>query len=422
MSLGATLDPRLAADDKGPGIIATICVVTVLETLFCAARIYTRGCILGRLHLDDYLIILSVMMGWSSVAFSIMAVKSGNGKHFAILTTEQKSGAIFWTMVGFCPGILSFGIPKLAVVALLTRLLNPGRIHKIFLWCLVTLCLLSLLGCVVVLFGRCTPARSLWDFNVKPDSCFSVWILVDYGIYAGTFSAFTDLYLAVYPAAILFTLQMNLRKKIALSTALGVGSLATIIAVYKTTRIPGLATKDFSYDTSDLVVWTAIEGAAIIIAACIPVLKPFVDRIVSSRIFDSLMSSRHRGYNSYGASKDYPGSSGHGGHGGLSDHGGIELSNLRSRKRPVKDPSGLTFLDETRAGSEESILKNGERRAELPAVPEGKSDMAAEGSSIDGEAGSSHVLRTPPPAVVAARIVRTDVVSVSYGQPALKSV
>jgi hypothetical protein len=89
-------------------------------------------------------------------------------------------------MVGFCPGILSFGIPKLAVIALLTRLLNPGRIHKIFLWCLGVTCLLSLLGCVVVLFGRCMPARSLWDFDVKPESCFSVWVLVDYAIYAGS--------------------------------------------------------------------------------------------------------------------------------------------------------------------------------------------------------------------------------------------
>ncbi|KAK4233520.1 hypothetical protein C8A03DRAFT_19421 [Achaetomium macrosporum] len=404
MSSAAPLPAHLAAEDKGPGIIATICVVTVLETLFCAARIYTRGRILGRLQLDDYLVVLSVIMGWASVAFSVMAVQSGNGKHFAILTTEQKSGAILWTMVGFCPGILSFGIPKLAVVALLSRLMNPSRIHKIFLWSLATVCLLSLLGCVVVLFGRCTPARSLWDFDVVPEGCFDVWILVNYAIYAGTFSAFTDLYLAVYPAIVLFSLRMNLRKKLALSGALGVGSIATVVAIYKTTRLPGLASPDFSYDTSDLVVWTAVEGATIIIAACIPVLQPFKN-------------------GSYGPSKDYAGRSG--GH-----DGGIELSHTSHNrsKRPVKDPNSLTFLDETRAGSEESILKNGQQRPELPVVPEyeSKSDMTlAEGSSIDGRdahhaaaggGGGGHAL--PPPSAGNAGIVRTTVVSVSYGQEA----
>jgi hypothetical protein len=60
-SAAEPLPAYLAAEDKGPGIIATICVVTVLETLFCAARIYTRGRILGRLQLDDYLVMLSVV-------------------------------------------------------------------------------------------------------------------------------------------------------------------------------------------------------------------------------------------------------------------------------------------------------------------------------------------------------------------------
>lgn len=64
MSSAAAVPPELAhlaGDDKGPGIIATICAVTVLETLFCAARIYTRGWIVGQLQLDDYLLILSVV-------------------------------------------------------------------------------------------------------------------------------------------------------------------------------------------------------------------------------------------------------------------------------------------------------------------------------------------------------------------------
>lgn len=39
------------------------------------------------------------------------------------------------------------------------------------------------------------------------------------------FSAFVDLYLATYPAFILFHLQMSLRKKIALSAALGLGTV-----------------------------------------------------------------------------------------------------------------------------------------------------------------------------------------------------
>jgi len=49
------------AEDKGPAIIAAICVVTALETLFCAARLYTRARIIGKLYLDDYFILASVV-------------------------------------------------------------------------------------------------------------------------------------------------------------------------------------------------------------------------------------------------------------------------------------------------------------------------------------------------------------------------
>ena len=101
-----------------------------------------------------------------------------------ILTTEQKSNAILWTIAGFGPGVFAFGLPKLAVIHLLTRLMNPSRFHKMFLWFLGGLCMLSLIGCVGLLFGQCQPVRSQWDFTVEPQ-CISKWVLVWFAIYAG---------------------------------------------------------------------------------------------------------------------------------------------------------------------------------------------------------------------------------------------
>jgi hypothetical protein len=43
------------------------------------------------------------------------------------------------------------------------------------------------------------------------------------------FSAFVDLYLAIYPAVVLFNLQMSFKKKLALSFALGIGSVYVAI-------------------------------------------------------------------------------------------------------------------------------------------------------------------------------------------------
>ncbi|EMD60051.1 hypothetical protein COCSADRAFT_30094 [Bipolaris sorokiniana ND90Pr] len=77
--------------------------------------------------------------------------------------------------------------------------------------------------------------------------------------------------------------------------------LAATIAVYKSTRLPALASADFSYDTANITIWTSSEGNAIIIAACIPTLQPLIDRIFGRGIFGSTRGERGRtGYESQG--------------------------------------------------------------------------------------------------------------------------
>ncbi|KAI1013844.1 hypothetical protein LB503_010536 [Fusarium chuoi] len=167
-------------------------------------------------------------------------------------------------------------------------------------------------------------------------------------------SAFKDLYLAVYPAVVLFHLQMNKRKKIALSFALGIGSIATIVAIYKCTRLPSLASKDFSYETSDLVIWTVIEASTIIIACCIPVLQPLVDALLGRRAFGSSPGYKNynsSGYQNYGNSRAGP---------------NIELSD--SRKLRSDDRGNMTNVKYLGSGaaeldSQESILRHNGTKA-----------------------------------------------------------
>jgi len=163
--------------------------------------------------------------GWVYTFMTIVGVQKGDGKHTDVLSEQQKADAHLWTIAGFAPGIMSFGFPKLAVVALLTRLLNPGRLHLYFLWALA---LATQVNCVVnmaLLYTQCLPTASMWDASIVDKHCRDPWILVGFAFYAGTFSAAVDFYYAVYPAIVLFHLQMSLKKKLGLSVALGFGSM-----------------------------------------------------------------------------------------------------------------------------------------------------------------------------------------------------
>jgi rhodopsin domain-containing protein len=118
------------------------------------------------------------------VVIAFIAVDHGNGRHLEALSQEQQEKVVFWTLVGFPFGILSFGLPKLAVVALLTRIMNPSRLHKAVLWSMTIVCNVLLVLNALFLLGRCQPAESQWNFDIE-GTCWNPEILVVYAITTG---------------------------------------------------------------------------------------------------------------------------------------------------------------------------------------------------------------------------------------------
>ena len=175
-------------------------------------------------------------------------VHLGYGTHAAVV--QERGGQELLEhvlLINFGPdfafGIMSFATPKLAIVALLSRILNPGRFHRIFLWSLASFVLVASVICIIVILTNCDPPKALWQMHLMAEgaTCRDPWIMIDYCIFTGgrlirislgllklthlAISAFTDLYLASYPTFVLMKLQMSLRKKLALSAALGLGAV-----------------------------------------------------------------------------------------------------------------------------------------------------------------------------------------------------
>jgi hypothetical protein len=61
MTTPVELPPEIAAQNKGPRIIVIVYVFTILASLFGAGRIFSRIRTLGRLAVDDYLILVSLV-------------------------------------------------------------------------------------------------------------------------------------------------------------------------------------------------------------------------------------------------------------------------------------------------------------------------------------------------------------------------
>ncbi|KAF9877753.1 hypothetical protein CkaCkLH20_04888 [Colletotrichum karsti] len=274
-----------------------------------------------------------------------ISVRWGNGQHFTELDLEQKQNTIKWMIAAYVPGIETLGFPKLAVIALLSRLLAPGKTHLLILWTMGTICCLSLTAMVLTLLLQCTPPRALWTLSM-PHNCLHPEVLEGLAFWASSFSAFLDFYLAVYPAVVLWKLQMHAKKKMALTCALGMGVVSGCVGIVKSTGVPTLSSQDVSYDLCDPFYWTSIEGNLIIIAACIPILQPLLEMFKGRTIWSTDKKSSGRQYEDYSkqSAQQHP-----------------DPIELRSKPRKKVDTYGLTIRDKD--GSEESIVHPDKRSA-----------------------------------------------------------
>ncbi|KAL4802513.1 hypothetical protein BDV18DRAFT_166858 [Aspergillus unguis] len=304
------------SDDKGPKILAVLWGLTGFTMVVVAARMFIRVRMLRNFGPDDWLIAFSMIMGITYCAITTANVAIGYGKHAYVLDASTVETASFLNSLSFLFGIVSFSVPKLAVAAMLTRILNPNIYHRVAIWGLTGLGAVISGICIIILFTMCDPPRALWKTSLILEgkaTCRDTWILINYAIFTGAYSAFIDLYLAVYPMTVLINLHMSLRKRVALCAALGLGAIASAMAVVKCTQVKGLNDKnDYTYGTADLVLWTNVESDVVIIASCIPTLQPVLELILGKRKLTSYSGSKNRYKGSQQLGDYYANSQSHG--------------------------------------------------------------------------------------------------------------
>jgi hypothetical protein len=131
---------------------------------------------------------------------STVNVGLGYGKHTAVILQEGGMDLLVKILIvnyaDFALGIMSFTTPKLAIAALLNRVMNPGIFHRWWLWFLTSLVFVSSTICIVVLFTMCDPPRALWQIDLLSAgqaTCRPQKILVGYAIFTGGTSAVAPL-------------------------------------------------------------------------------------------------------------------------------------------------------------------------------------------------------------------------------------
>ena len=99
---------------------------------------------------------------------------------------------------------------------------------------------------------------------------------------------FTDLVLALFPITIVQALQISLLRKATLVFLLGFGVLAAIAAAIKTSKLPLLNDhRDITRSLIPTLIWAGTECCVVVIAACVPTLRPLFHDLITKAGLDS---------------------------------------------------------------------------------------------------------------------------------------
>lgn len=78
--------------NKGPGVIAVITIIVAISTVFVFARLFVRTRILGKVEVDDCLILLGLV--------SLFLSHLSTASHLLVIITSSKTNMILYLTYG----------------------------------------------------------------------------------------------------------------------------------------------------------------------------------------------------------------------------------------------------------------------------------------------------------------------------------
>ncbi|KAL8795389.1 MAG: hypothetical protein Q9195_002130 [Heterodermia aff. obscurata] len=276
--------------DRGSAILIVSWIECGVAITIVAARVYTRSRIIHNIGIDDWMILIALVLAVICSSIVTADVYHGGGRHYATLSPVNQLLAVKLDWISQPFAIFTCGTGKISVAFLILRIMAKNKYREWFLYVLIALLVIINAICVGFIFGQCSPARKLWDQSA-PGTCLDPSIQRDVAFFQSSFSTFTDFVLAIFPLIIIWNLQMRPVVKLGMGCAMSLGLVATGAAIVKTIQLQQLtARSDYTYETFSLIIWFTTEMYVIIIAACIPTLRPLV-RLLHGRLASHKSSS-----------------------------------------------------------------------------------------------------------------------------------
>ncbi|KAL3459298.1 hypothetical protein BJX64DRAFT_301489 [Aspergillus heterothallicus] len=216
--------------------------------------------LVNRIGWDDFFIFFSLSLSIIAAAFVSYSVTLGIGRHTAAVIAEHGVDRVTLTSYWQVLGYRSYSFPNISIAILINNVLdsNPPR-ARLLLGMSIMQVAFAMIS-VFLIFLQCKPTRALWGHTITGD-CWPQSVFYDFT----------------------YWLQMRQTTRLAVCIMMGLTLLSAVVTIVKATYLPLFTdAEDPLYNIIPLVIWGLIEQNVVIVAACIPTLRPFFRRAFES--------------------------------------------------------------------------------------------------------------------------------------------
>ncbi|KAF3898456.1 Integral membrane protein [Trichophyton interdigitale] len=316
-----------------PGGVIVIVINTIFTALAIIAvilRFYAIHVIGRNYYMSDYLIVLGLIFTIATAALAmISAIDGGAGLHMNQATDRQLllllktfvAGPIIWsTATTFI---------KLSILSFYHKVFGSKQSMRIAVYIESIITIALYLAGVLEPFLLCRPFNYTWnkDAHGTCGNATKAYLAV------AVANLIVDLSIYLLPIPVLWNLQMNLVKRLALCGIFAIGLLVCIFSGLRIYAVLTLDVNDYSYSMIKDVTFAGLEVELGAINACLPFYRPLVAKYIPSLKFDRNSSGR-----SYSSAKSRPGQV------PCSNEGGSRDS--RGSQNPLNPPRCNPYVDE----------------------------------------------------------------------------
>ncbi|KAF2473382.1 uncharacterized protein BDR25DRAFT_282887 [Lindgomyces ingoldianus] len=285
--------PNLPLDDRSKDLKITIPVLTIFCTTFVVIRMIVSWRNRKGFLLSDYLLVLGAGLNIPAVIFSYLTASEGQGRHVwdPFLNQTRLRDYLHHLWWAQLLNIYAMAAVKGSICAYL-MLLDFSKMFRIMIWVSVVIHIsTNFIFPSVILFGECNPISKHWNPQ-EPGRCWGDKPRVVSGYVGAGSNILTDLFYTSAPLVYLSSVQLSRRTKMGVRAVFLLGLITTTISALKFYEMRALHdSKDPTYTSVNLSIYSMTEVAAGIFTACLPPLRKTFENFLRRVLPESIMGS-----------------------------------------------------------------------------------------------------------------------------------